>query len=95
MNAGVQSVFAPLRFALPRVPVPAVKTFTYMVMHLVVAMAVAYALTGSWAAALAIGLIEPAVQTLAYTVHEKGWAKWGRGRAASPSPVCGHPHGSV
>ena len=40
---------------------------------MVVAMAVAYAVTGSLAAALAIGLIEPAVQTVAYFFHEKAW----------------------
>lgn len=51
------------------------KAVTYAVMHLTVAMAVAFALTGSWRAALAIGLIEPAVQTVAYYFHEKAWAR--------------------
>lgn len=51
------------------------KTLTYGVMHLVVAMAVAYAVTGSLAAALAIGLLEPAVQTVAYFLHEKAWSR--------------------
>ncbi len=53
----------------------AAKTVTYAVMHLVVAMAVAYALSGSWKVALGIGLIEPAVQTVAYTVHERFWRR--------------------
>jgi uncharacterized membrane protein len=44
-------------------------------MHLIVAMAVAYALTRDWRAALAIGLVEPLVQTLAYTLHERAWAR--------------------
>ena len=35
------------------------KTLTYGVMHLVVAMAVAYTVTGSLEAALAIGVLEP------------------------------------
>ena len=45
------------------------KTLTYGLMHLTVAIAVAFALTRNWQAALAIGLIEPFVQTIAYTVH--------------------------
>ncbi|MBP5856087.1 DUF2061 domain-containing protein [Marivibrio halodurans] len=53
----------------------ALKTATYAVMHLVVAMAVAYALSGSWKIALGIGLIEPAVQTVAYTLHERVWKR--------------------
>ena len=49
------------------------KTISYGVMHLIVAMAVAYAVTGSLAAAFAIGLLEPAIQTVAYFFHEKAW----------------------
>lgn len=56
-------------------PRAALKTLSYAAMHLVVAMGVAFALTGSWKAALAIGLIEPAVQTIAYAAHERAWAK--------------------
>ncbi len=51
------------------------KTITYGLMHLIVAVAVAFALTRNWHAALAIGLIEPFVQTIAYTVHEKLWSR--------------------
>ena len=50
-------------------PLQAFKTMTYSLMHLSVAMTVAFLLTGNWHAALAIGLIEPMVQTVAYTVH--------------------------
>lgn len=56
-------------------PRPALKTLTYGLMHLVVAVAVAYAVTRSWQAALAVGLIEPLVQTVAYNFHERAWAK--------------------
>ena len=63
-----------LPFDLPaRLPMRAFKPVTYGLMHLVVAITVAFALTGSWTAALAIGLIEPAVQTVAYTLHERAW----------------------
>lgn len=49
------------------------KTGTYFVMHLGVAIAVAFAITGDWRAALAIGMLEPLVQTFAYYFHEKAW----------------------
>ena len=53
----------------------AIKTSTYGLMHFVVAVLVAFALTGDVAIALSIGLIEPIVQTIAYVFHERGWAK--------------------
>lgn len=51
------------------------KTFTYGAMHFVVAVAVAFAISGSWQIALGIGLIEPLVQTLFYNLHERAW-RW-------------------
>jgi uncharacterized membrane protein len=51
------------------------KTLTYCFMHFVVAIAVAYALTGSWAIALSIGIIEPLVQTVFFNIHERGWKR--------------------
>ena len=42
----------------------ALKTTTYAITHFVVAIAVAYALTRDWRIAIAIGLIEPAAQTV-------------------------------
>lgn len=51
------------------------KTVTYGLMHLVVAIAVAFALTRNLKAALAIGLLEPFIQTIAYTIHEKVWQR--------------------
>lgn len=56
-------------------PMPALKTLTYSLTHLTVAVMVAFALTGDWHVALGIGLIEPAVQTVAYTFHERAWAR--------------------
>jgi len=51
---------------------------------------VAFALTRNWHAALAIGLIEPAVQTIAYTFHERLWARLpGRRRNALEPMGCG------
>lgn len=60
-------------------PRPALKTLTYSAMHFAVAISVAFALTGSWHAALAIGMIEPLVQTVAYTLHERVWERIGLG----------------
>ncbi|KQW71082.1 hypothetical protein ASE17_14695 [Phenylobacterium sp. Root77] len=53
------------------------KTLSYSVMHLIVAITVAYALTRDWRAALAIGMIEPIFQTMAFAVHERVWARIG------------------
>lgn len=53
----------------------AAKTATYAAMHLTVAIAVAYALTRNWHVALAVGIIEPIIQTFAFNLHERAWAK--------------------
>lgn len=45
------------------------KTITYAAMHFTVAVAVAYAVSGNWHTALAIGTLEPLVQTFAYNMH--------------------------
>ncbi|KCZ97452.1 hypothetical protein HPO_14771 [Hyphomonas polymorpha PS728] len=65
-------------------PRPALKTLTYSAMHFAVAISVAFALTGSWHAALAIGMIEPLVQTVAYTLHERAWERIGIGGRRVP-----------
>lgn len=49
------------------------KTLSYALMHMSIAIVVAYVLSGSWAVALAIGLIEPCVQTVAFFFHERAW----------------------
>lgn len=53
----------------------ALKTGSYSLMHLAVAITVTFAITRDWRAALAVGVIEPAVQTLAYLVHDRIWAR--------------------
>jgi len=55
------------------------KTATYAVMHLVVAVSVAYALSGDWRIALGIGLLEPAIQTVFYNLHERLWGAGDKG----------------
>jgi len=49
------------------------KTGTYCILHITVATAVAYALSGDWKVALGIGLIEPLVQTGVFYMHESAW----------------------
>ena len=74
------------RTALPfDLPVRALKPLTYGAMHLVVAISVAYALTQNWKAALAIGLIEPIIQTFAYIWHELIWSKIQREGSSYPT----------
>jgi uncharacterized membrane protein len=52
---------------------PVMKIATYGTMHFGVAFGVAWALTGDARLAGAIALVEPAVQTVAYALHERAW----------------------
>lgn len=62
--------------ALPRsLKQVALKTVTYGLMHFTVAVAVAYALTQDWRIALAIGTVEPLVQTVFFTLHDRIWTR--------------------
>jgi len=64
------------------------KTCTYGMMHLTVAITVAYAMTRSWKIALAVGIVEPLVQTFAFALHERAWT---RGKSGTPSlHACAH-----
>lgn len=56
-----------------KIPLSLMKTSTYAVMHMSVAICVAYVLSGSWAIAFAIGMVEPFVQTFCYFFHERIW----------------------
>uniref|UniRef100_UPI0028A2A72F DUF2061 domain-containing protein n=1 Tax=Brevundimonas sp. TaxID=1871086 RepID=UPI0028A2A72F len=53
----------------------ATKTLTYGVMHFTVAVSVAFALTHDIRTALAIGMIEPLVQTVFFTLHDRIWSR--------------------
>ncbi|MFN3580074.1 MAG: DUF2061 domain-containing protein [Pseudomonas sp.] len=59
------------------------KTASFAVMHVVVAFAVVYALTGSLVIGGAVALIEPAVNTVAFHFHEKVWKRIEARRAAA------------
>ena len=51
------------------------KTASYGVTHIIVATAVVYAMTGNFLIALSVGLIEPIIQTIVFSVHEYMWEK--------------------
>lgn len=51
----------------------ALKIASYGLMHLVVAILVAFAITRDWRLALAVGVVEPMFQTVAYTIHDRVW----------------------
>jgi uncharacterized membrane protein len=57
------------------------KTASFAVIHFTVAFTVGYALTGSVLVGGAIALVEPAINTVAYFIHEKVWERI-RSRAA-------------
>lgn len=52
-------------------------------MHLIVAILVAYALTRDWRIALAVGIVEPFFQTIAYSIHDRVWHRVERRRMLS------------
>lgn len=51
------------------------KTASYYLIHVTVAAAVAYAVTGNLWAALTLSLLEPTVQAVAFFFHEKLWER--------------------
>jgi len=51
----------------------ALKIASYGLMHLVVAILVAFAITHDWRLALAVGVVEPFFQSIAYSVHDRVW----------------------
>ncbi len=59
------------------------KTLSYAIMHIMVATAVAYALIGDIIVALSIGIIEPIVQTVAFSIHEWVWEHRNKGKPKS------------
>lgn len=59
------------------------KTASFAAVHFTVAFSIGYLLTGSFALASAVALIEPMANTAAYHFHEKAWARWGSAPRAS------------
>ena len=57
------------------------KTISFAFVHFTVAFSLGYLLTGSVLVGGALALIEPAVNTVAYHLHERAWNRWGRSGA--------------
>lgn len=52
------------------------KTLSYYIMHITVAMMVAYLVTGNLIMAATLSLLEPTVQAFAFFFHEKVWNRF-------------------
>ena len=57
------------------------KTMSFAAVHFTVAFTVGYAMTGSVLVGGALALVEPAINTVAYHIHEQVWARF---KAAKP-----------
>ena len=62
------------------------KTLSFAALHFSVAFGVAFLLTGSVAIATGIGLIEPALNTVAFHFHERAWRKADTRSTLAPPP---------
>lgn len=49
------------------------KTISFAIVHFTVAFTVGYLMTGSILFGSAMALVEPAVNTVAFYIHEKAW----------------------
>lgn len=49
------------------------KTLSFAIVHFTVAFTITYIMTGSILLGSAVALIEPAVNTVAFYIHEKVW----------------------
>jgi len=63
------------------------KTASFAVVHFTVAFTVGYALTGSALVGGAIALVEPAVNTVAYFLHEKIWERIRQRPSGDATPI--------
>lgn len=54
------------------------KTFSFALIHFTVAFTVGYLLTGSILFGSAMAMIEPAINTVAFHIHEKVWQRFQR-----------------
>lgn len=61
------------------------KTASYYLVHITVAAAVAYAVTGDLFIAVTLSLLEPTVQAVAFFLHEKAWERRSRPNAVHPA----------
>ena len=72
----------------------ALKIASYGAMHLIVAILVAFALTRDIRIALAIGTIEPLVQTVFFTLHDRIWTRIEARKAARRAAAAAEAEGA-
>ncbi|MGM0679501.1 MAG: DUF2061 domain-containing protein [Pseudomonadota bacterium] len=60
------------------------KTMSFAAVHFTVAFTVGYAMTGSVLVGGALALVEPAINTVAYHIHEQVWAQFKSARHDGP-----------
>ena len=53
-----------------------IKTMSFAAVHFTVAFTVGYVISGSLLVGGAIALVEPAINTVAYHIHEQIWKRW-------------------
>jgi uncharacterized membrane protein len=58
------------------------KTMSFAVVHFTVAFSVGYLMTGSVLVGGAIALVEPAINTVAFHIHEQAWNRVKQARQA-------------
>lgn len=63
------------------------KTLSYYCLHITVAIAVAYVVTGNWWVAMTLSLLEPTVQMLFFFLHEKLWDRKNKEHLAQATPL--------
>ena len=69
------------------------KTVTFALVHMSVAFGVGFAMTGSAWVGGALAVVEPAVNTVAYHIHEKLWQRLAGRRAAASAEGVRLAHG--
>lgn len=67
-----------------------IKTLSYGFFHILVGFSIAFALTGSFAIASGIALIEPLANTVLYFFHERVWKRLGRRKEAESEDLSRH-----
>lgn len=65
------------------------KTLSFAALHLVIAVTVGYAISGSFAFAGAMALIEPLANTVAHYFFDKWWSRREAARAERPDDAPG------
>lgn len=61
------------------------KVITFTTMHFIIAFAVTWALTGDAVVGGLVAMIEPAINSVGYVIHERVWAQASAGRQARTS----------